>query len=48
MNFDMYMPARVISGEDCVLKNSGKLRQLGNKCLIVTGKHSAKACWGSG
>ena len=26
MNFDMYMPARVISGEDCVLKNSSKLR----------------------
>ena len=44
MYFDMYMPARVISGEDCVLKNSGKLRQLGNQCLIVTGKHSAKAC----
>ncbi|MBC8570596.1 iron-containing alcohol dehydrogenase family protein [Zongyangia hominis] len=44
MNFNMYMPARVTSGEDCVLKNSAALKKLGDKCLIVTGKHSAKAC----
>ena len=36
------MPVRIISGENCVVKNSAELRRLGKKCLIVTSKTSAK------
>lgn len=43
MSFDFYMPTRIISGYDSVKKNA-KLITLGEKCLIVTGRHSAKAC----
>ncbi|MBE6800867.1 MAG: iron-containing alcohol dehydrogenase [Ruminococcaceae bacterium] len=42
MDFNIYMPARIISGENCVIKNSAELRKLGGKCLIVTSKTSAK------
>ena len=42
MDFNIYMPARLISGENCVIKNSAELRKLGGKCLIVTSKTSAK------
>lgn len=37
-----YMPTKVISGEDCILKNSELFRPLGKKALIVTGAQSAK------
>ena len=42
MDFNIYMPVRIISGENCVVKNSAELRRLGKKCLIVTSKTSAK------
>lgn len=42
MKLDFYMPTRLISGENCVAKNVG-LFALGKKCIIVTGRHSAKA-----
>ncbi len=42
MDFNIYMPARIISGENCVIKNSAELRKLGKKCLIVTSRTSAK------
>lgn len=42
MDFNIYMPVRMISGENCVIKNSAELRNLGKKCLIVTSKTSAK------
>ncbi len=41
MNCDMYMPVRVISGKDCLLKNSELLLKYGRRCFIVTGKTSA-------
>ncbi len=44
MDFNIYMPARLISGEDCVIKNSGVFGDLGKKCLIVTGKNGARLC----
>jgi len=45
MNFDFtfYMPANIISGKDAVLKNGAIFKSLGNKCIIVTGRSSAKA-----
>ncbi len=36
------MPARIIGGENCVIKNSAELKRLGKNCLIVTSKTSAK------
>ena len=43
MNFDMYLPFRLITGEDCIQKNAARFSEYGGRCLIVTGKHSAKA-----
>ena len=42
MNF--YMPVRVYDEPDCVQSHAEELCRLGRKALIVTGRHSAKAC----
>ena len=42
MDFQYYMPVRIVSGEDCVKKNASLLRTLGKNVLVVTGKSSAK------
>ncbi len=42
MDFNIYMPARIIGGENCVIRNSAELKKLGEKCLIVTSRTSAK------
>lgn len=42
MKLDFYMPARLITGENCISRNAG-LFALGKKCVIVTGRRSAKA-----
>lgn len=42
MDFNIYMPVRIISGENCVIKNSAEFKKLGKKCLIVTSRTSAK------
>lgn len=42
MDFNIYMPARIIGGENCVLKNSREFSKYGKKCFIVTSKSSAK------
>jgi len=44
MNFDFsfYMPVNIISGKDTVLNNGQIFKSLGDKCLIVCGKSSAK------
>ncbi|HHV94253.1 MAG TPA: iron-containing alcohol dehydrogenase [Firmicutes bacterium] len=36
------MPTRVIHGERELVKQAGLLKQLGNRCLLVTGKTSAR------
>ncbi|MDD2362354.1 MAG: iron-containing alcohol dehydrogenase [Oscillospiraceae bacterium] len=41
MDFNLYMPVRVISGEGCVLKNKSLFGELGRRCLIITGKQAA-------
>lgn len=38
------IPTRVIIGENSVRKNSAELEKLGSRCLIVTGKSSARLC----
>ena len=42
MDFNLSIPVKVISGENCVKENSGLFAPFGKRCLIVTGKHSAK------
>lgn len=44
MKLDFYMPVKVISGENCVRSGGSVFASLGKKCLIVTGKRSAKLC----
>ena len=42
MDFGFYMPARVLVGEGIVAENAGLLAELGARCLLVTGKNSAR------
>ena len=42
MEFSYYMPVRVISGADCVLRNANVFDPFGKRALIVTGKSSEK------
>lgn len=42
MTFNVYMPTRVIYGENGVNENSALLKDLGGRCLIVTGKSGAE------
>ena len=44
MNMNFYMSARIITGRNCIKNNADKFSCLGKKCLIVTGKSSAKKC----
>lgn len=44
MDFNIYMPVRIICGENCVIENCDILKGLGKKCLIVTGGSSAEKC----
>ncbi len=41
-NFNFYMPANIISGEDAILKNGDIFKSLGKRCIIVSGKNSAR------
>ena len=41
MNFNFYMPVRIVGGEDCVVKNAALFAAFGKRALIVTGKSSA-------
>lgn len=40
-DFSFYMPVKVISGRDCVLKSGEALSNFGKKALIITGKSGA-------
>lgn len=42
--FDFYMPAQILSGKGIVTLSNDIFGTLGKKCLIVTGKSSAKKC----
>lgn len=42
LDFDFYMPARVISGYGCLKKCAPYFKELGERCLIITGSSSAK------
>jgi len=42
MDFTFYMPARVLVGDRVVEQNASLLGELGSRCLLVTGKNSAR------
>lgn len=44
MKLDSYMPVKIISGRNCVVKNADVFSAYGKRCLIVTGGNSAKIC----
>lgn len=44
MNMNFYAPVNIITGKNCVKDNANLLTNYGKKCLIVTGKTSAKKC----
>ena len=44
MEMNFFMPARIITGKGCIMKNAELLKKYGKSCLIVTGKSSAKKC----
>lgn len=44
MDMNFHMPARIITGKGCISKNASVFASFGKKCLIVTGKTSAKKC----
>lgn len=44
MKLQFYLPTRVQMDRDCVRKNASALKGLGSHALVVTGRHSARAC----
>ena len=42
MDFSFFMPAKMLVGDHIVEQNSAQLAGLGSRCLIVTGKNSAR------
>ena len=44
MNLNSFMPVKLVTGAGCVRVSAKELVKLGKTCLIVTGKHAAKAC----
>ena len=42
MTLNTYMPVKLITGAGCICSNAKELAKLGKRCLIVTGKASAK------
>jgi alcohol dehydrogenase class IV len=42
LDFNFFMPTRVISGKGCFLNSEDTLKSLGGRCLVVTGEGSAK------
>ena len=44
MTLNSYMPVKLVTGAGCVRNSGAELAKLGKKCLIVTGKNSARVC----
>ena len=44
MDMNQYMPVRLITGKGCVAVAGDELASLGERCLILSGKRSAKLC----
>ena len=44
MNLTSFMPVKLMTGAGCVRSGAKEMAKLGKRCLIVTGKTSAKVC----
>ena len=44
MTLNSYMPVKLVTGAGCVRSSAKDLAKLGQRCLIVTGKTSARIC----
>ena len=44
MTLNSFMPVKLITGAGCVRSSARELAKLGSRCLIVTGKTSARIC----
>lgn len=44
MNYNFFMPTRLVFGRNCVKENAGRLADFGSRAFILTGRHSAKVC----
>ncbi len=44
LRMNSYMPTRLLTGEGCVRSAGAQLARLGKRCLLVTGRSSARAC----
>lgn len=44
MSMNFFLNTKIITGENCVIKNSAELKKLGDRCMIVTGGSSAEKC----
>lgn len=44
MDMNFYMPTKIITGRECVQNNAELFKNLGKRCIIVTGKNSADTC----
>ncbi len=44
MNMNVFMPTRLVTGRGCVAAAGDELEKVGKSCLVLTGRHSAKAC----
>ena len=44
MEMNFFMPAKIVTGKGCIIKNAELFTAYGKRCLIVTGKTSAKKC----
>lgn len=44
MEFLFSMPTRIFFGAECIRKNGSAMKAFGKRAMIVTGKHSARAC----
>lgn len=42
-NMDYYLPCRLVTGKGCVSEKGDILSALGRRCLLVSGRHGAKA-----
>ena len=42
MQYQFYMPVKIVSGEDCIKKHADLFAPFGRRALVVTGKSSAK------
>lgn len=43
LSLNSYMPVRIISGKNCLKENASSFASFGKKCMILTGRNSAKS-----